>query len=496
MPDNSEQDGGGSKDAGRGGELSERLLGRGVSVGVVDVGWAQRQYARTADWVGERFAVLGDINTRYGTVDSRAAGSAASLPMARGSYVRADSETTPSGDDYTPGGGGLESAAEVSAPHAGGGGGDTRAQGGGGGGGGPTLQRKSKGPEQAPAPPEKSAPLVSESAPPASKESAPESASTPTLMRLAVESPSPTPTTGGDVSAAELTLETPRADAQQASSGGDAPSGSDAPPTAREVVPSVSAKQEMTIQPAFAPIAREHARAEETATAETETSPERHSLPLAREEVTRAQSESAATIMRSARVAESAAPIQRAAVRGEDVPTGRAVETAFAASASTSTSTSTSTSNAEHSTPVYATERATAREAETPTQTRLSAPEILRSPSLPLASRMVLRKSAGGVAVASGVPDAARAAMPYVAPAQPSQSFANAQTVYRAAASAPVLARAASGDEGGAAAPAPVASAQPGAGVLSLEQITEHVSRVLFRRIAVERERRGARRWL
>src|SRR5215218_7435110 len=131
MPESPEHDGGGSKDAGRGGELSERLLGRGVSVGVVDVGWAQRQYARTADWMAERFAVLGDLNARYGTVDSRAAGSAASLPMARGSYVRAESETTPRGDDYTPGGGGLESAAEVSAPHAGEGGGDAGAQGSG-----------------------------------------------------------------------------------------------------------------------------------------------------------------------------------------------------------------------------------------------------------------------------------------------------------------------------------------------------------------------------
>jgi hypothetical protein len=473
------------------------LLGRGVSVGVVDVGWAQRQYARTADWVGERFAVLGDLNARYGTVDSRAAGSAASLPMARGSYVSANSDTPPRGDDYTPtGGGGLRSAAEVIAPHASEGVGDAGSH---GGDAGPTLQRKSKEPEQAlasPASPEKSAPLVSNISPT-------ESAATPTLMRLASESQSPT--TSSDVSAAELTLETPRADAPAGSSGDapsvSAPSGSNTLPTAREVVPPVSAKQETSIQPTFAHV---RGRAEETAStamtsAETETSPEQHSLPLAKEEGPRASSESTATIMRASRgaesatpiqrVTESAAPIQRVEVGEEDAATSSAVETTLASSGPTGTQ------SAEHSTAAHATERVTAHEAESPKQTRLSAPEILQSPSLPLAARMVLRKSVGVGAVTSGVPDAARAAMPYVTPSPPSQSVANTQTLYRAAASEPLLARAASEGEGGAAV-APIAPAQSGAGVLSLEQITEHVSRVLFRRIAVERERRGARRWL
>src|SRR3712207_990232 len=129
MPDNPEQDRG----------LSERLLSRGANVGVVDVGWAQRQYDRSADFVAERFSVLGDLNARYGTVDSRAAGTAATLPLARGEYVRADREA-PAGDDDgpAPGGVGLESASE------------SRATPASGGGVGPTLQRKSKAPEQAP----------------------------------------------------------------------------------------------------------------------------------------------------------------------------------------------------------------------------------------------------------------------------------------------------------------------------------------------------------
>jgi hypothetical protein len=509
MPHSPERDGGEGLGARPGDELSARLLGRGASVGVVNVGWVQRQYARTADWMAERFAVLGDLNARYGTVDSRAADSAAPLPIARGHYVPAESETPPRDDDYTPGGGGLERAVEVSAPHAGEAGGGMGAQ---GGGSGPTLQRKSKGPEQAPAPPEKSAP-PEKPAPLVSQESAHESAAPPTLMRLAAESPaaeSPSPTTGSDLSAAELTLETPHAHALRESSG-DAPSVPDARPPAREAVPSVSAKQETTIQPTFA---REPGRAEENASAETATSSEQQSLPLAREEGPRASSQSeegprassqsAATIMRAARGAESATPIQRAAesamliqraaVREEDAPTSSAVETTFAASASTSPS------NAEHATVGHATVghatgRATAHAAEVRAQPRLSAPEILRSPSPPLTARMVWRKSVGGASVTSGTPDAARAELPYVTPVPPSPSAANTQMLYRAEAPAPALARAASDGEGGESA-APVASAQSSAGGLSLEQITEYVSRVILRRIAVERERRGARRWL
>jgi hypothetical protein len=40
------------------------------------------------------------------------------------------------------------------------------------------------------------------------------------------------------------------------------------------------------------------------------------------------------------------------------------------------------------------------------------------------------------------------------------------------------------------------ASAASSAGEVNLEEITEHVSRAILRRLAVERERRGIRRWL
>lgn len=470
MPDNPEQDGG----------LSERLLSRSVNVGVVNVGWAQRQYARAADFVADRFAVLGDLNARYGTVDSRAPGTTAPLPVARGEYVNAESETPPSDGGNTPTGGGLESTPEVSAPHASGGGGGGDA----GGGSGPTLQRKSKEPGQAPAPPEKPAPLVS-------KESTSESTSTPTLMRLAAESPSQS---SGDVSAPVSAPETTRAVVAE-ESGGDAPSVSDGLPVAREVVQSVSVKHDAAIQPTFA---HEHSRAEASTGAESATSieqqgeqqGEQHALPLAREEVTRVSHEPAATVMRAARVAESAPQIQRASLmeEEEDGPAKHAVENTLAASASASGS--------EQLVARYATESTNAHAAEVLTQPRLSAPEILRSPSPPLAARMVLRKSAGGNTTAPAPPVGARAEMPYATPAQSSPSVANVQTLYRTATSAPMLARLGP-DEEGIAAPAPAApQPQPGAGVLSLEQITEHVSRVLFTRIAVERERRGARRWL
>src|SRR5689334_9920038 len=98
MPDKFEQDGG----------LAERLLSRSANVGVVDTAWAQQHYARTTDFVAERFGVLGDLNSRYGTVDGR--GANASMPVAQGTYARAET----GGGDLTPGDAGIQrSAVEV-----------------------------------------------------------------------------------------------------------------------------------------------------------------------------------------------------------------------------------------------------------------------------------------------------------------------------------------------------------------------------------------------
>jgi len=105
---------------------------------------------------------------------------------------------------------------------------------------------------------------------------------------------------------------------------------------------------------------------------------------------------------------------------------------------------------------------------------------------------MVWRKGVGGSAPPNGGPDAASGALPYATPVSSSPSGVNTQTLYRAEAPTHTLARSAAEGEGGAA-PAPAWS---DAGGVSLEQITEHVSRVILRRIAVERERRGVRRWL
>src|ERR1051325_4185885 len=291
MPEKPEQDGG----------LSERLLSRAANVGVVDVGWAQRQYARSTDFVAERFAVLGDLNSRYGTVDGRADASS-TLPLARGEYVRAEPETPARFDDHTPTGSGLESTHEANARAAGA---DAPAN----VGGGTTLQRKPKATESAPASSEKSAPLVSKESPSDSSDSS----AAPTVMRLAAETPS---TTGVDVNSPELTLESPRADAREESRGDT--SNSDATPGAREV----SFKQGASVQPT---LARESVRAEESAASAT-TSTEQHNLPLAREEVTAASHEPALSVMRAPRVSESAPQIQRAASdeEDEDAPTKRA----------------------------------------------------------------------------------------------------------------------------------------------------------------------------
>jgi hypothetical protein len=504
MPETPEQDGG----------LSERLLGRGVNVGVVDVGWAQRQYARSADFVAERFGVLGDLNARYGTVDSRGAGTSSALPVAHGTYARAQSETPAGvGDLTTTGGGRIQRAAEVSAPRAGEGGSSSAAF---VGGTGPTLQRKAAGPEpaHAPAEPAPAEPAPAEpaptgepaaapsekSAPLVSKESAPTTpAAPPSVMRLASETPR---ARGGDAGASGEGPAMTLADAPRESSGdvtrevsGDAPPASPASTVqtlARELTQPAVTGHDALIQRKPAPTS---GPAAEPSGAETSTSTEPPRLPLAREEVTRATNESAPTVMRAARGPESATPIQRSAAVKED-SASRGVETTFAApetafaapdsaAAPFSAPFAATHGGAELSTAGRATvQRAAVHASESPTRTRLSAPEIQRAASLPLAPRMVLRKAVGGSALSAGGPSASRASMPYVT--QTTTPAADALTIQRAD----------DGADGGGPQSAPVAHAPSNGGGVNLEQITEHVSRVILRRIAVERERRGVRRWL
>ena len=91
-------------------ELAGRLLRRAHGgVGVIDAGWAQRRFAYTTDWIAERFAVLGLLNARYGTVDNRAAATSTALPIVHGSFARTrfslpPNESTPqmSGTEASP----------------------------------------------------------------------------------------------------------------------------------------------------------------------------------------------------------------------------------------------------------------------------------------------------------------------------------------------------------------------------------------------------------
>lgn len=92
----------------------------------------------------------------------------------------------------------------------------------------------------------------------------------------------------------------------------------------------------------------------------------------------------------------------------------------------------------------------------------------------------------------SGASDSAANAPSGVPRSYSAQSVSSWETLQRAERTA-ADARATSGD---GVSFAPAAATQPQAGGIDLEQITEHVSRVILRRVSVERERRGIGRWL
>jgi hypothetical protein len=466
MPHTPESDGGEAGATQTGGELTERLLARRVNVGVIDVGRVQRQYAGTADWVAERFAVLGDLNARYGTTTSLTTGSASPLPIANGHYTRTDSETLKGPVDPAPSDAMGLAPETVAPPAAGGGGGEAS-----------TLRRKARGPERAPASP-------ATPATPATKESPPPlSASPPSVMTLAVETPT---MPSLDVSPAVGSPEAGHADAPPADdtrvAGVAKPSVPAAPPHAPESVRGIGEGHEAAIQRTFAP---RRGLAAEPASFLKAAEPEPRSHLVAQESPL-ATSGPAPTIMRATRGAEDSTAILRGAAAGVDASRERTAEPTSDASPKLTTVVDATVQRAA---------AATAHASEARTQTRLSAPEIQQSPALPLAARMVWRKVVAAGAAPAGGQGAARGSMPYVTPASASPPGVNTQTLYRSQASPPTLARAASEVDGGTT-PAPAAPAQPEAGGVSLEQITEHVSRVILRRIAVEQERRGARRWL
>jgi hypothetical protein len=102
-------------------------------------------------------------------------------------------------------------------------------------------------------------------------------------------------------------------------------------------------------------------------------------------------------------------------------------------------------------------------------------------------ARLIWRKGVGGNPLADGH-------APFAAQPPSIQTGGGSAALYRAAAAASSETRVMR-DEGGGGGEV-VGPAPSNAGQINLEQITEHVSRVLLRRVSVERERRGVGRWL
>jgi hypothetical protein len=104
---------------------------------------------------------------------------------------------------------------------------------------------------------------------------------------------------------------------------------------------------------------------------------------------------------------------------------------------------------------------------------------------------MIWRK---GFSVATlAADDPRQAGQPVVPQSHTVQNAGSWPTLYRTEAmSAAYEAR----DAAGGAGATPATVAQTNAVGIDLEQITEHVTRVILRRVSVERERRGTGRWL
>lgn len=482
------------------GELVGRLLQRAHGgVGVIDAGWAQRRFAYTTDWVAERFAVLGLLNARYGTVDNRAARTSTALPVVHGSFARTrfgkprttGNERSPrTADDrkLTPGRELL--AAEISAPSPNIG--DTAIT--------PIVQRNSTtltpgtAPQKSqPSPPQNSQPpSVRESVPhagmersssheppgaTAAKESvhqpsapnvAPDSANTNQRIEVRAEAP-PTVAADSTVARESSKLNTlpsvveqdhlPASSVQQLSQ----PSQTANPLPLRETATMISrvareasdplAMRDETVKRSGRESESPVSGAGDPHGAHSGTNPV---LPVA-DEQTAMEHHSHLNAPLQQRLRE---PAQTAAE-----PRSQHDHRAL---------------NAEIAPPTVQPDGVRAHPP-------VSAPEVLQGSSRLSGARMIWRKDFGVASRSAG--DAPQSGLPGPYSAQSVSSW---ETLQRAEATA-AGSRAASADRGSF---APAASTQSEAGGIDLEQITEHVSRAIVRRVSVERERRGIGRWL
>ncbi len=524
------------------GELAGRLLRRAHGGGVIDAGWAQRRFAYTTGWIADRFAVLGLLNARYGTVDNRAPG--ASLPVMHGTFTRTRFGNSP--NESTPG---MSAVAEASPRKTGDEGslptanaesflrpasGDESSRTTGNEGSLRTVDDRKPTPGREPLATEITAtsanigdtritPSVQHNSGTLSRDDAavPRVAAMRTQSQKSQPSPPQKPHEPLGATAANDSVHQPSASNVASDSANTKQS-----TEVLEIVTRPRATGEPTLRVdarAEAPLAVAATAAESTVTRESSelnTSrsgvAEQNPLPASPEQQLSQRSQTAnslplQTATMISRVAlEASGPL---AMRDETVDRGgRESESPVAGAADPPgwqsgtnfvLSVAGEQTAGRHQSHLDAPLQQTLREpALTATEhrsqptiqadgerahPRLSAPEILQRSSSLSGARMIWRKDFGVVSRSAdhapqmGVPRSYSA-----------QSVSSWETLQRAEATA-ADSRATSGNGGTF---APAASTQPEAGGIDLEQITEHVSRVILRRVSVERERRGIGRWL
>ncbi|HWS90134.1 MAG TPA: hypothetical protein VN282_24405 [Pyrinomonadaceae bacterium] len=539
-------------DPGPAGEFAARLMARrDGSGGVIDVRSVERRYDSLVDWVAGRVPLLGLLTARYGTVNTRAPGSREPLPIVPGRFARSGGEPTSESDSPvateahrgvhnapprdssagTPAAEIAASRANVPAPAADVGG--TR--------GTPLLQRKAATPAQAtpasaappgdePAGRESQRGAEPETVPPAVKERpAPhEPSGLAAVMPLTKESPGPNAEVAGaaednvrqpsapggrpgsspgavlrvpegvklvqpkgeaGVRAPLLlrrrrSVEAERAEAERAEAARDGAARDGAP---GEVPPQPLAAPEPTTRPGAKV---DPAPPFPAASVETRPAVETPDLSLASAPSTVAGVEASGpesltgTRLPPGLEQPAAGRLDRQQIQRMPLPLGATT------TADVSAETRTGSAGAAPRAGGAGVSAGASRTASEQARARVSAPEVMRSPLHLSGARMVWRKSLGGAPPAG--PGEPRPAQP-VQSAPPIQTTGGPAALYRAEAAASSPPPAAS--DGAAAPPAP-AQTGTGAGGVDLERITEHVSRVILRRVAVERERRGFGKWL
>jgi hypothetical protein len=535
------------------GGLTERLSARGVgNVGVIDVRQAQRQFDHLNDWGATRLSVLGTLSARYGTAESRTASSGSPLPIVSGRFsterfeapdveasTGATSEKTQGATDDRPPTMRVEArASEISAP-------PTSA---GGTQGASTIQRK-------PAPQTRGTDRTrTQSQPGATRESASsvaEKHSSHEAPRASTSSGAPPvqesasivqPQTESGGSAAHLLqrrrsnepriAETMRSaqTGRSVESRGATELNTTLEHATLEYATRVNAGTES--KTSASAVSSQTVGAESGRTRESETKrlpssnesppssdePRESLVPLTLQRVSAEGSSRADELRgggaRDARGAESPNASQspnvsslplavaqtssqrprqtilRMTQAGGATHKSKGVTSSPSHTFETSDATMVETSHANA--PSVVSSEETAERAARKTE-RVSAQEIPQSPPRLSAATMIWRKRDGSTPTnGAGFGRSVHTSLTQSPPSI--NAGGSSQTLYRFGAtdlaSRPSMPETVSETE---TADAP---AQSNAGAVNLEEITEHVSRAILRRLAVERERRGIRRWL